>query len=881
MSEWTKAAKQEWENYCQRVRASLGGDPANADEVIDDLRRHVEEEIAATQLKVVTEEDVRRITRKLGEPEREERPSSAAPLTPTTGDAPPKQVGWFVSSLVLFAGVLLPLFTLGFELVTASCSSTFFDPIPTPFHVLLVALVPAINFWTWRALRRSEARHLSNLGWLNAVVLGITVFYTLQFLPMLPWGFIGIIFMGFGLLPIAPFLSFITTLVLRVKLNTFAGAVKTPLAGFWRGFGLAALLLFALGAQTWATRLGLTWSASEDGADRARGVRWLRAFGSEEVLRRECYGRTARAANMDFFDLMLSGRNVTADEARLLYYRVTGRSFNTMPAPKVRTPRGAFAELDNWTWDADQGGDVVGGRIKGLTLHGSRLDAVIEPDAAYAYSEWTLEFKNTAASAHEARAQVLLPPGGVVSRLTLWVNGEEREAAFGGRSQVKEAYKSVAIRQRRDPVLVSTCGPDRVLVQCFPVPPNGGTIKVRMGITSPLLLAEKLEGVFRWPCFIERNFSIPDERRHSVWATSSRPMSSRGTLTSNAGGGSPYALHGELRESELASAESLIRVARTNSAEVATAKDSRGATSAVIRQTIEVQATAPPGRAVLVLDRSPEMAGLQLELARAIESLPKGIEWGVLLAGDEPQWLYRSGDAAHGLLADAAHTIRRLDCVGGHDNTAALVTAFDWASAKPQSAIIWIHASQPVELSSPESLRQRLERDTQGTHILCLQARVGPNRILEQLDGLTSVTSAPRFGAFADDLKQSLLACQQGTALPALRRERTEFAAASDSGDIANGSLHLARLWAKDEVRRLMTGRQTKEAVALAARYQLVTPVTAAVVLETQQQFQQHGLQPVDPDTVPSIPEPSAFSLLLLGGALLRWLAGKKRRAHV
>jgi hypothetical protein len=881
MSEWTRAAEQEWENYRLRVRAKLGGDPADADEVVDDLRRHVEEEIAASQLKVVTEDDVRRITRKLGEPEREERPNlNAAPAAPTK-DAPQKRVGWFVSSLVLFAGVLLPLFTLSFELVTASCSATFFDPIPTPFHVLLIALVPGINFWTWQTLRRSNARHLANLGWLNAVVIGITLFYTLQFLPMLPWGFIGIIFMGFGLLPIAPFLSFITTLVLRVKLNTFADAIKTPLAGFWRGFGLAALLLFALGAQTWATRLGLTWAASEDAADRARGVRWLRALGSEEMLRRECYGRTARAANMDFFDLMLSGRSVTADEARLLYYRVTGRAFNTLPAPKVRTPRGAFAELENWTWDADQGGDVVGGRIKGLTLHSSRLDAVIEPDAAYAYSEWTLEFKNIATIAHEARAQVLRPPGGVVSRLTLWVNGEEREAAFGGRSQVKEAYKSVAIRQRRDPVLVSTCGPDRVLVQCFPVPPNGGTIRVRMGITSPLLLAEKMEGVFRWPCFIERNFSTPDERRHSVWATSSRPMASRGSLTANSGDGAPHALHGELRESELSSTDSLIRIARTNSSDATTARDSRGTSAAVIRQTIELQTATTPGRAVLVVDRSPDMVGLLPELARAIDSLPPKIEWGVLVAGDEPVWLYRSGSATPRSPAETAHAIRRLDCTGGHDNIAALTSAFDWASAKPRSAIIWIHAAQPVELSPSDSLRQRLERDTQGTHILSLQTRVGPNRILEQLDGLMSVTSAPRFGDFAADLKQSLLACQLGAALPVLRRERTEFAAASDSGDIANGSLHLARLWAKDEVRRLMTERQTKEAVALAARYQLVTPVTAAVVLETQQQFLQHGLQPVDPDTVPSIPEPSSLSLILLGSFLLRWLAGKKRRARV
>src|SRR5687767_2566378 len=50
-------------------------------------------------------------------------------------------------------GILLPLFTLGFELVTHACATDFFDPIPTWWHVLLVALVPASNLLVWARLR--------------------------------------------------------------------------------------------------------------------------------------------------------------------------------------------------------------------------------------------------------------------------------------------------------------------------------------------------------------------------------------------------------------------------------------------------------------------------------------------------------------------------------------------------------------------------------------------------------------------------------------------------------------------------------------------------------------------------------------------------------
>jgi hypothetical protein len=55
------------------------------------------------------------------------------------------------------------------------------------------------------------------------------------------------------------------------------------------------------------------------------------------------------------------------------------------------------------------------------------------------------------------------------------------------------------------------------------------------------------------------------------------------------------------------------------------------------------------------------------------------------------------------------------------------------------------------------------------------------------------------------------------------------------------------------------------------AHYQLVTPISGAVVLERQEQYEQHGLKQVDKKTVPhmptvpSVPEPSSATLLMLG----------------
>lgn len=77
--------------------------------------------------------------------------------------------------------------------------------------------------------------------------------------------------------------------------------------------------------------------------------------------------------------------------------------------------------------------------------------------------------------------------------------------------------------------------------------------------------------------------------------------------------------------------------------------------------------------------------------------------------------------------------------------------------------------------------------------------------------------------------------------------------------------MHLARLWAAEEVGRLAEARRFEDATRLAARYQLVTPFSGAVVLETQVQYTQAGLQPVPPESVPAVPEPSSTALWLVG----------------
>ena len=58
-----------------------------------------------------------------------------------------------------------------------------------------------------------------------------------------------------------------------------------------------------------------------------------------------------------------------------------------------------------------------------------------------------------------------------------------------------------------------------------------------------------------------------------------------------------------------------------------------------------------------------------------------------------------------------------------------------------------------------------------------------------------------------------------------------------------------------------------------------MTPLSGAVVLETSAQYQQAGLEPVEPGSVPTIPEPETWAMLAVALAMLGVHRYRRRRA--
>jgi hypothetical protein len=539
---------------------------------------------------------------------------------------------------------------------------------------------------------------------------------------------------------------------------------------------------------------------------------------------------------------------------RTVYYRVTGeRPFERPPPRLMGTRESRF--FGTRRWDRDLGSERVGDPVDDLVVQASRQDGIVDAEAGISYLEWTLVFRNDSERQQEARARLALPPGGVLTRATLWVHGEEREAAFGSTRKVRQAYERV-VQARRDPLLVTEAGNDAVLVQCFPVPPRGGEMKIRLGITAPLVLDGTERGLLRLPQVVERNFAGPG--RHSVWIDSR-------TAFASAPDGIRIEQFAEVHSARGEVGERLrprwLSVGRSGRLHEIWARDAMSPNGELIRQRFAPADTEAPARIAVVVDGSRGLGAHADALVGALAELRSARAVDLVVAADEPLVLLDADDAG-AELADGLEALRDFGFEGGRDNLPALVEAWERAARSPGSRILWIHTPQPFQLAPLDPLVQRMDRRPDGPALVSLQTAPGPDRLLEALPHWARIDAVPRIGSLDEDLARWWRGFRGGAEGWHTVRDRLS---PPDSGVEPSGSeiasVHLSRLWANEEVARMLRTRKPgaeADAALLASRYRVVTAVSGAVVLE-------------------SIPEPGTALLLGLGLAALASLRRARR----
>jgi len=402
------------------------------------------------------------------------------PQAPPAKPKPAPARDW--TTLQIVFGCLLPAATILIEWTTGMCAESFFDPLPDWRFHLLAWCVPLANLLGLLKVNSPA------FGLLNGAAILASIAYAAMFnVLLLPAAFA--IPIGIGLLPWSTVFAAWVAIFQRIRL---AGARPGPLGGL--AFGLAVLAV--TGGPLALTQYWLDRAARSEGPERERAIHALRQYGDEGLLRRAC---DRNGEWTPFF-----GPRPYMGEVRRIYYEATGKSYLEGPGPRDR-----WNSNRDWEWDEDLGGARTGRRLKGLRMSSSQFDVKTHRDSGTQYVEWTIEFSNATTQPKEARATMSLPEQGVVSRVTLWVNGEPQEAAFGTRSQTRAAYQSV-VAARRDPLLVETAGPGRIRMQCFPVPAEG-SMKIRLGITSPA------NG--QLPELLDRNFALVSGSQPPVLTT--------------------------------------------------------------------------------------------------------------------------------------------------------------------------------------------------------------------------------------------------------------------------------------------------------------------------------------------------------------------------
>lgn len=730
----------------------------------------------------------------------------------------------------LLLGVFLPAAALLTEYSTHYLARHYFDPFPTLYHFLLFSLIPLSNLLAWLSVRANVSALYSVTALASGMSLGVCILYTLMLLPLaghmiflLPMGALGI-----APLVAIPFCLHAGNIIcgLASRQDSFFDAHQVK----HLGHVIILLMVVAVELPSTLTRIHLSEAVSKASpSESSRAIDWLRSWGSREVLLRACYERSGRATDI-VGSLYEHQHPVGIEQARRVYYLVTGTPFNSVEIPGsfratiqhaglIDDPAQLNANADDeFDLDADIAGEKVSGVARGLRATTSGLRGSIYPEAGLASLDWNFSFANVSKVPREARAKIILPDGAVVTKATMWIDGVERQATIMPRHQARATYETAVREHKRDPLLVSTAGKDTVLVQCYPVLAGSDT-KLSLHIVAPLA-GQGDEQSLTMPAFAERNFGFSEGCKVDI--SSPQPVTILGaTLKDTVMGERAHALTGELPNSLLSRFEAVLKAQNGNTSVAFT--DPISHKTRVLRSDLARLSLRKPDNLVIVIDKSNAMQPYMNAVAAGLAGIDREMVESIVVIQDSDRKIYSRRE---GNLDSALSSLKNEPCRGGQIDSTFLARALAYPSylglAKAPD-ILWIHASQPVAVESDTaSINYTLANGS--ARLWDLQVASGPNAVLNDNNYSDHINRVPRAGKLEDDIK-NLFRLWAGPA-PADRSP-------VEIGD-RELAFELAQIAANQEVLALYLGGATWQAGELARRYHLITPATSAVVTDDE-----------------------------------------------
>lgn len=723
---------------------------------------------------------------------------------------------------VLTCGVVLPAVFLGlfggicFDRI---CMLLIKHPVETIVECMLAVFVPVGNFLVWRAVCAKDTRSAMRRGIQNGLAIGGSLLGAVISIAAILLGratiFLGqsatTFTEGFVLIAVIFLVSFATGIYLMLQLRNlreFKSARMRTVIYSIAGIILSILGLAGAEASSMYMRIAeLMAFGGTTHDEQQRGLKMLRSMNPERDLNLEC----ADPRTVGLPGLFIPINNATQKQ---LYFAAVGKPFQYDKSTDLSTFSDDYLRRH-----------VVGASIPELSLVRSGMDGAVNPDTLSSTINWTFVFKNTAYEDKEARAELSLPPGAVISDVTVWQDGQPRSAAVtpSGKAPASGNWTDLG---HTTPAVVSDLGRGRTLLHCYPVPAQD-ELKVRLSIAMPLKLDLATEASLALPRFIDTNFTVKGD--HALRLRSSDKLELAGLAATQSPTGEKI-LNSKLKEGELTGLGLTVTASRKPTFGPIAFADPK-VPSRYLVQTIKRTNVTLPNHLIVVLDGSQSVKDKLSEIKEGLASLPQNINASLMVATD---WQPGMRDLAP--LKDSLNKLNASEFDGGQDNLQAVVNAASTAGETKNGAVLWIHGPQPTvnkELyvmapytQTPSFFELSLDNSvTDGNEFFKNHREIGP------------FTPVSRNGSISHDLKRFISKWQPGGVEFIVHTDEVNKRPECRFGSLQQAQ-ELASLHSNETCQKLINTGNYSGATQVAVQHRLVTPVSSAIVLSGSRQQQ-------------------------------------------
>ncbi|RYZ33541.1 MAG: XrtN system VIT domain-containing protein, partial [Sphingobacteriales bacterium] len=329
---------------------------------------------------------------------------------------------------------------------------------------------------------------------LVALVMGVGsvvfVYLAIYLLPLLPVGIIASIGLGISLHAFAPLLFVIFTAVWLFRNGLrYRGVLRSFFCGSVMPLVVAGVFCWQWNSIDELVSSRFQHSLVDADTDLPSWIKVAQVIPHTHVAEAYLKGNLVYSTANSSWDLpgFSRGRNtfdeVLKHDPLVLIASLLNRKIQMTEEERIRILRSAFDARHKTEERLWSGADLV-------TTH--VITAVkLWPQWRMAYTEKTITVANRTKTSwlgsQEAIYTFQLPEGGVVSSLSLWINGVESKGILTTKGKADSAYKSIVGIERRDPSVVHWQEGNKVSVRVFPVPQSGNRI-FKIGITAPMVV---------------------------------------------------------------------------------------------------------------------------------------------------------------------------------------------------------------------------------------------------------------------------------------------------------------------------------------------------------------------------------------------------------